>query len=78
MWYFDLVLNANFLCVMSFLHEESICRCFGAQKPVGLEKLLCLVEGQHQVGVSSQRVCDTVAMPCSLVGEIGLVWFLFH
>lgn len=43
------------------------------QKLMGLEKLLCVVEDQCQVGVSSQTVCDTVVMPRSLVSGIGLV-----
>ena len=47
-------------------------------KPMGLGELLCVVEDQCQVGVGSQTVCDTVAMPRSLVNGIGLVGFLFH
>lgn len=43
------------------------------QKPMGLEKLLCVVEDQCQAGVSSQTVSDTVVMPRSLVSGIGVV-----
>ena len=71
-----MVLEASFVCVMWFcmkrLHAGAL------QKPMGLEKMLCVVEDQCQVGVSSQTVCDTVAMPRSLASGIGLVGFLFH
>lgn len=62
------------------LHEEATCGYFDApeQKPVGLENLNLLVQGQHQVGVSSQRLGDIVAMACSSVCRAGLVGFLVH
>lgn len=67
------------VCVVSFclkrLHMGAL---EPSNKPVGLGNGHCLAEGQSQVGVSSQRVSDTVAMPCSSVGGSGLVGFLLH
>lgn len=60
MWYFGLVLSASILCDGIF-HKERGCFEAQEQKPIGLENH-CLAEGQRQAGVSSQRVCDIVAV----------------